>query len=165
MSKRVRRTKSQLAELDNRIVAILRDDHPQSVRHVFYRLVDDRSLDVPIPKTESGYRIVGERLRQLRWSGRVHWPWVADATRSCHYVTTYQNPSDFLSRTLGMYRLDEWAQAGCRVEVWCESRSLGGTLRPIWPIRQPIPCAPADTSQESQYTCCDESLATFSSSP
>ena len=49
MSRR-RRTKVQIAQLENRIVEILRADNPQSVRHVFYRLVDDKSLDVPYPK-------------------------------------------------------------------------------------------------------------------
>ena len=127
--KRRRRTKAQIAQLENRIVEILREDNPQSVRHVFYRLVDDQTLDVPVPKTEAGYNQVGDRLRKLRWSGRVDWRWVSDATRRGHFVTTYTSPADFVARTLGMYRLDEWAHADHRVEVWCESRSLAGTVQ------------------------------------
>lgn len=123
---RKRRTKAQIAELDNRIVAILRDDHPQSVRHVFYRLVDDRTVEVP--KTDAGYKQVGYRLHKLRWSRRVAWNWISDSTRRGHFVTTYHSPRDFMDRTLGMYRLNEWAAAEYRVEVWCESRSLAGTL-------------------------------------
>ena len=34
-----------------------------------------------------------------------------------------------MARTLGMYRLDEWAGAERRVEVWCESRRLAGTVQ------------------------------------
>ena len=128
MSGRTRRTKAQIAQLENRIVEILRDDNPQSVRHVFYRLVDDRTLDVPVPKTEAGYNQVGDRLRKLRWRGRVDWPWISDATRTRYHVTTYHNQADFLARTLGMYRLNEWAYSDWRVEVWCESRSLAGTV-------------------------------------
>lgn len=36
--KRVRRTKDRTTQLDDQIIAVLREDHPQSVRHVFYRM-------------------------------------------------------------------------------------------------------------------------------
>ena len=35
--KRRRRTKDQVEQLDRQIIEVLRADHPQSVRHVFYR--------------------------------------------------------------------------------------------------------------------------------
>ena len=40
--KRDRRTKTRMAQLDEQIIAVLREDHPQSVRHVFYRMTDPR---------------------------------------------------------------------------------------------------------------------------
>ena len=129
MGKRSRRTRAQIAQLENRIVEILRADNPQSLRHVFYRLVDDQTLDVPVAKTEHGYKQVADRLRKLRWSGRVEWRWVSDAPRRGHFITTFSSPADFMARTLGTYRLDEWVNAACRVEVWCESRSLAGTVQ------------------------------------
>ena len=37
-----RRTKARTQLLDEQIIAVLREDHPQSVRHVFYRMTDPR---------------------------------------------------------------------------------------------------------------------------
>lgn len=127
-AKRHRLTKSGYEQLDRQILEVLRDDHPQSVRHVFYRLTDPR-LPVAIPKTEKGYKQVGRRLVKLRNNGTVPYSWITDSTRMGYHVRTYEDQQDFLSRTLGFYRLNEWKWADTHVEVWCESRSLVGALQ------------------------------------
>ena len=83
---------------------------------------------MPVPKTENGYAQAGERIRKLRWGGKIEWPWISDATRRGHFVTTFEGPADFMAKQLGLYRLNEWAEAAHRVEVWCESRSIAGTV-------------------------------------
>jgi hypothetical protein len=40
--KRARRTRERIEQLDAQILDVLREDHPQSVRHVFYRMTDPR---------------------------------------------------------------------------------------------------------------------------
>ena len=40
--KRERRTRARVDQLDAQIIAVLKEDHPQSVRHVFYRMTDPR---------------------------------------------------------------------------------------------------------------------------
>jgi hypothetical protein len=47
--KRIRRSGAQVAQLDAQIVDVLSGDHPQSVRHVYYRMTDPR-LPEPVPK-------------------------------------------------------------------------------------------------------------------
>ena len=47
-----RRTKAQVEQLERQIFEILESDHPQSVRHVFYRLPDPR-LPEPVAKTDT----------------------------------------------------------------------------------------------------------------
>jgi hypothetical protein len=42
MSKRQRRTKAQILQLQTQIYDVLEADYPQSVRHVFYRMTDPR---------------------------------------------------------------------------------------------------------------------------
>lgn len=44
--KRERWTKERVAQLDAQILDVLREDHPQSVRHVFWR--------VSCPRSDSG---------------------------------------------------------------------------------------------------------------
>lgn len=40
--KRRRRTNAEVGELDSQIMAVLIEDHPLSIRHVFYRMTDPR---------------------------------------------------------------------------------------------------------------------------
>jgi len=66
--KRDRRTKAQIHQLDEQILAVLRDDHPQSIRHVYYRMTNPR-LGEPVPKTDKGYKQVQYRCTVLRRNG------------------------------------------------------------------------------------------------
>lgn len=68
--KRRRRTRDQVAALDRQIIDVLRADHPQSVRHVFYRMTDPR-LAEPVEKSDNGYQQVQARLVKLRREGAV----------------------------------------------------------------------------------------------
>ena len=127
-TKRRRLTRAELAELDARIVDVLAADHPQSVRHVFYRLTDPR-LPVPVPKTEQGYKRVQRRCLELRRNGRLPYGWIVDATRRGYHVATFHDPSDFIDSVAGLYRSRLWTEAEPLVEVWCESRSIAGVLQ------------------------------------
>lgn len=123
--KRIRRTKDQL---DQQIISVLSEDHPQSVRHVFYRMTDPR-LSEPVEKSDKGYRHVQNRCVILRRSGRVPYDWIADMSRRGYFVNTYSGKGDFLSRMAGYYRADLWAYSNYRCEVWCESRSIAGVIQ------------------------------------
>jgi hypothetical protein len=125
--KRERRTRARLEQLDGQIVDVLQQDHPQSVRHVFYRMTDPR-LREPVEKSERGYRHVQERLKQLRLAGAVPYGWITDATRRGYHVDTFSPAANFLSRMAGLYRADLWTSSPCYVEVWCESRSIAGVI-------------------------------------
>ena len=66
--KRTRRTDAQLDQLDRQIISVLKQDHPQSVRHIFYRMTDPRLLE-PVEKSDRGYRHVQDRCVKLRAAG------------------------------------------------------------------------------------------------
>lgn len=125
--KRFRSTKARIEQLDREILAILAEDHPQSVRHVFYRMTDPR-LPEYVEKSDAGYRTVQTRLKELRRTGRVPYYWITDATRRGYHTTTYNNPADFLRRMKGFYRADLWVQSDYYCEVWTESRSIAGVI-------------------------------------
>ncbi len=126
--KRARRTKQRIEQLDDQIVAVLAADHPQSVRHVFYRMTDPR-LPEPVEKSERGYRHVQHRCVELRRSGRIQYSWITDATRRGYFTPTYRNAGDFLRSVAGHYRADLWQQADHYVEIWVESRSIAGVVQ------------------------------------
>lgn len=127
-SKRTRRTAKQLDQLDQQIIDVLNEDHPQSVRHIFYRMTDPR-LSEPVEKSDKGYRHVQDRCVKLRRSGRVAYNWIADMSRRGYFVDTFSGTSDFLSRVAGLYRADLWEFSYYRCEVWCESRSIAGVIQ------------------------------------
>lgn len=124
---RKRPTKLQQAVLDDQILDVLGEDHPQSVRHVFYRMTDPR-LPEPVEKTEHGYRRVQRRCLALRRNGSIPYGWISDATRRGYHVSTFAGPGDFIRRYAGLYRAELWTEDLPHVEVWVESRSLAGVL-------------------------------------
>jgi hypothetical protein len=125
--KRRRRTKGEVEQLERQILDVLEEDHPQSIRHVFYRLTNPR-LPEPVSKTDQGYAQVQHRLTVMRRAGRVPYGWISDTTRRGYFTPTYGNGAEFLRRHIGAYRADLWGQSDHYVEVWCESRSIAGVI-------------------------------------
>jgi hypothetical protein len=126
--KRERRTSDQVAQLDRQILDVLEDDHPQSVRHCFYRMTNPR-LAEPVEKSDRGYRHVQHRIVELRRDGRLSYGWITDATRRGYFTPTYTDAADFLRSVHGLYRADLWRYAEQRCEVWVESRSIAGIVQ------------------------------------
>jgi hypothetical protein len=126
--KRRRRTNAEVGQLDRQIIAVLEQDYPQSVRHVFYRMTDPR-LPEPVEKSDRGYRHVQDRCVKLRRSGKLPYGWIADATRRGYFVNTYGSAGEFLHRVAGLYRADLWDGCATYVEVWTESRSIAGVIQ------------------------------------
>lgn len=125
--KRERRSKARMDLLDEQIIAVLRSDNPQSVRHVFYRMTDPR-LAEPVEKSDRGYRHVQDRCVKLRRSGRIPFGWIADMSRVGYFTNVFENASDFVRSMAGLYRADLWRDADVRCEVWVESRSIASVL-------------------------------------
>lgn len=125
--KRVRRTRAQVKQLERQIIEVLEEDHPQSVRHVFYRMTNPRLLE-PVEKTVQGYTQVQNRCALMRREGRLPYHWFADLSRRGHFIHTFANASSFILHMQGAYRADLWRDADYRCEVWCESRSIASTI-------------------------------------
>ena len=126
--KRARRTAAQVGQLEQQILDVLAEDHPQSVRHVFYRMTDPR-LPEPVEKSDAGYAQVQDRIVKMRRAGTLPYGWITDATRRGYFVDTFHGTGDFLRRMQGLYRADLWQMADHYVEVWTESRSIAGTIQ------------------------------------
>lgn len=122
-----RRTREEVAQLERQILEVLESDHPQSIRHVFYRMTDPR-LSEPVEKSERGYEQVQHRITKLRRDGRLPYGWITDATRRGYHVNTFRDAGDFVSQMSGLYRSDLWRDAETYVEVWAESRSIAGVI-------------------------------------
>jgi hypothetical protein len=125
--KRERRTEARIEQLDAQILAVLQEDHPQSVRHVFYRMTNPR-LPEPVEKSDRGYRTVQDRMVKLRRAGRLPYHWISDSTRRGYHTATYRDKAEFLRAMKGLYRADIWQWSSTYCEVWTESRSIAGVI-------------------------------------
>jgi hypothetical protein len=138
--KTTRMTKAEMAQLDKQLITHVYAQAPISVRHCFYAMTNPR-LPVYVPKTDNGtkvqiingvkvpngYRIVQQRLTHLRRQGLIDYYDITDSTRRGYHTATYHDPADFIETMAGKYRGKLWEDSDY-VEVWCESRSIAGTI-------------------------------------
>ena len=100
---RNRRTAEEVAQLEKQIYAVLEQDHPQSVRHVFYRMTDPR-LPVFVEKSDHGYKQIQHRMTEMRRAGTLPYDWITDATRRGYFVDTFNSGAEFIEAYAGLYR-------------------------------------------------------------
>ena len=124
-SKRHRRTKNEIKGVRAAIERLLAEDHPQTVRQVFYALTV-RGL---IAKHEVEYQRTAVRLLgEMRQAGAIPFEWIADNSRWMRKPTTFTGIEACLTATAKHYRRDLWAAMPVYVEVWCEKDALAGVL-------------------------------------
>ena len=124
-TKRRRRTKAEIAALEDALLAIVREQHPMTVRQVFYQAVA-RGL---VPKTEAAYQNdVGRLLVRLRREGRLPYDWIADETRWQRKPRTYAGLVAAIEELQRYYRRDLWRDAPAYVEIWLEKEALAGVI-------------------------------------
>lgn len=108
--KRLRRTNDELEQLDQQILGVLAEDHPQSVRHVFCRMIKP-CLSQPVPKPDQGYRHVQDRCAKLRPLGRMPYSWITDMSRRDYFTysaleavkITEESERNLLAQMAGMF--------------------------------------------------------------
>ena len=120
------------AALRQRIIQVVEESAPLSVRHLFYRCLDQRFAHVS--KSERGYARVVYLKRSLCLDGALSWSQFTDATR---YVIGHGsgysglNDDTFKDKVRELYRRDVWQNTGLQVQIWVEARSLAPSLSTI----------------------------------
>ena len=122
--KRSRRTKAEMEEMYTTIKAIVEDEHPLTLRRLYYRLIGAGKIG----KSESEYDNVGNMLISLRERGRVPWEHVIDNTRRLEVPTTFRSIGHGLSVIDQIYRRDPWLDQDCLVVVITEKDALSAIL-------------------------------------
>src|SRR5262249_23057890 len=86
-----KRTRAEIDDIRGAIKAILKDDHPMTVRQVFYALVVRNIIE----KSEAEYQgTVIRLLTETRLSGAVSFNWIIDESRRRRATQTYDNIAD-----------------------------------------------------------------------
>jgi len=104
---------------------ILSEDHPQTVRGVFYQATSRGIID----KTEAEYKgTVCRLLANMRREQLLPYEWLSDSTRWMRKPDTYSSLENALWSTCKYYRRSIWNDQPVYVEVWVEKEALAGVL-------------------------------------
>lgn len=123
-----RSTRVEMEFRRTNLLEIAREAQPASVRHIYYRAV----VAGLVEKKQTGYRKVQRELLALRRSGALPFNWITDEGRRAHWPIVERSPQSALTYLAETYRRDPWQESGApKVELWCESESIAGTLMPL----------------------------------
>jgi hypothetical protein len=113
-------------EIKSAIVALLKADHPMTVRQVFYRLV----VKGVVEKTENEYDLTVIRLlTDMRMSGQVQFSWIVDESRPRIINRTYNSIADAARDTAEFYRRSALRECADYIEIWSEKQALAGVIK------------------------------------
>jgi hypothetical protein len=117
-----------MVEVRAAIIDVLAQDHPQTVRQVFYQLVVRGAVE----KTEVEYKSTVIRLlTEMRLSGEVPWSWIVDESRRARGTQTFDSITDALNHTAQYYRRSALRESDVYIEIWSEKEALAGI---IWEV-------------------------------
>ncbi len=122
--KRQRRTIAEIAVIEDAMYRIVADDHPMTLRGLYYRLV----ATGVVAKTDNEYKNVGRYLLKLRRDGRIPYAWISDSTRWMRKSRRYAGLHAALEDTAATYQRALYRAQDAYVEVWCEKDALAGLL-------------------------------------
>jgi hypothetical protein len=125
LNKRSRRTKAEMQDLRDEILAVLETDHPMTVRQVFYQLV----VRAAVEKTEQAYQgVVIRLLSEMRLAGDLSWDWIVDESRRTRQMRTFDSVADALADTAKYYRRSALRESDVYIEIWSEKEALSGII-------------------------------------
>lgn len=122
--KRQRRTNAELAAIDAAIYEIADEEHPISVRGLFYRVMS-RGL---VPKTEQGYGVVQREALKMRRAGELPYRWIADGSRWMSKPDSWSSLDSMLQTAASSYRKALWDDQDVHVEIWAEKDAISGVV-------------------------------------
>jgi hypothetical protein len=125
--KRQRRTRAELAAVDEAIAEAVETEHPVTLRGVFYRVVSAGEVD----KTEDGYRLIGRELLKLRRAGAIRYDWITDGTRWINKPDSYDDLDQMLEDAAASYRRSLWHSQGAEVQIYSEKDAISGVVLPV----------------------------------
>lgn len=125
--KRRRRTDDELDAVDQAIIAAVNEEHPVTLRGVYYRVVSAGAVE----KTENGYRLVGRQLLKLRRSGVVPYSAITDGTRWICKPESWSDLDEMLNDAAASYRRALWHDQAVEVHVFTEKDAISGVIMPV----------------------------------
>jgi hypothetical protein len=125
--KRRRATKDEMSTRRRRLIEIVEDEHPATVRQVYYQ-ADVHKI---VGKTDSDYDKVQTMLTDLRRDGTVPYEWIKDEGRFVRQPYTVEGVIEALNETRLQHRKGPWQFVDGYVQIWIEKNALLGVVEPV----------------------------------
>jgi hypothetical protein len=125
--KRTRATKNEMSTRRRRLIEIIEDEHPATVRQVYYQ-ADVHKI---VGKTDADYDKVQTALTDLRRDGTIPYEWIKDEGRFVRQPYTVEGIIGALNDTRQQHRKDPWQSGDGYVEIWIEKNALLGVIEPV----------------------------------
>ncbi|MDP9417225.1 MAG: hypothetical protein M3P48_05190 [Actinomycetota bacterium] len=113
--------------VDAAIFEAVREEHPVTLRGVFYRVVSVGA----VAKSEAGYRLAGRQLLKLRRAGVVPYSWITDGTRLIRKPPSWSDVDTMLDDAAASYRRALWHDQDVQVLLLSEKDAISGVVYPI----------------------------------
>lgn len=107
-------------------IEILKEEHPVTVRHIFYCLVGQGILSKEEKEYKSKLIYI---MKRARLSGLVPMDWIIDSSRRVLEVSLYDSVKEFLTEKIKYYYKNTWRNQRTFVLVWVEKEALAN---PLW---------------------------------
>ena len=104
---------------------VLKDEHPMTLRQLFYRLVSIQVLE----NTQAHYQKLSRVLTKGREMRFIPFEWMTDRSRAQYKPSMWENPKEFIKIVKESYRKDYWELQPTHVEVWSEKDAIVGTIQ------------------------------------
>jgi hypothetical protein len=125
--KKTRATKSEMATRRRRLIEIIREDYPMTVRQLFYQAV----VHAIVGKSADDYAKVADMITSLRRDGTVPFEWIVDEGRFPRKPYTVEGLVQALNTARFHHRKDPWQTIPAYVQIWVEKNALLGVLQPV----------------------------------
>ncbi|MBI1914518.1 MAG: hypothetical protein HYS12_07240 [Planctomycetes bacterium] len=106
---------------------ILNEEHPMTLRQLFYRCVSRGALQ----NSQAEYKRLGSVATRLREDEEIPRNWIVDHVRSTLKPSSWSGLADFADTVRHAYRKDFWQQQRHYIEVFVEKDAVAGTIHPI----------------------------------
>ena len=113
--------------LIKKAAAILAQEHPMTVRQVYYQLVVIQAIE----NSKSAYNRVVRARRDARLEGDIPWEHVEDRLRRPRHVSMWDDLADFGETIIREYRRNVWNTQPAVLEAWLEKDALSGIFEDV----------------------------------
>ena len=105
-------------------LVILEEEHPMTIRQLFYRLVSAEYIE----NTRADYQKVSRIMTKARDDGRCPFEWIVDRSRPVYAPQVWQDTEGYAEAVKKSYRKDYWHDQPEHVEIWVEKDAVIGSI-------------------------------------